>query len=242
MEVRKEKAMRRFREDDDIEVRNKKKKKKGSVMQAIAILNIFMPYILSVLFSVVLFSLFGLLGTVGDFIRNPLLGAFSIAGSALFAILLLYHAIVWKYDLKHKICIRRVICSLIAVISISMLQHLIQFDDFNTLRLNELWNNGIAGDGGGIVGGLLSYFLHEAATGLGAIAIVLVVLLFMLLQMFNITPFSMVSGLFRLIFRKSKTPKKEKAPKEKPERLKRAKRLQFLMIQAIQLMKGLRRL
>lgn len=217
--------MRRFREDDDIEVRNKKKKKKGSVMQAIAILNIFMPYILSVLFSVVLFSLFGLLGTVGDFIRNPLLGAFSIAGSALFAILLLYHAIVWKYDLKHKICIRRVICSLIAVISISMLQHLIQFDDFNTLRLNELWNNGIAGDGGGIVGGLLSYFLHEAATGLGAIAIVLVVLLFMLLQMFNITPFSMVSGLFRLIFRKSKTPKKEKAPKEKPEKVKKGKKV-----------------
>ena len=217
--------MRRFREDDDIEVKNKKKKKKGSIMQAISILNIFMPYILSVLFSVVLFSLFGLLGKIGDFIRNPLLGSFSIAGAALFAILLLYHAIVWKYDLKHRICIRRVICSLIAVVSISMLQHLIQFEDFNTLRLNELWANGIDGNGGGIIGGLLSYFLHEAATGLGAIAIVLVVLLFMLLQMFNITPFSMVSGLFRLIFHKSKEPKKEKAPKEQPVKAKKGKKV-----------------
>lgn len=217
--------MRRFREDDDIEVKNKKKKKKGSIMQAISILNIFMPYILSVLFSVVLFSLFGLLGKIGDFVRNPLLGSFSIAGAALFAILLLYHAIVWKYDLKHRICIRRVICSLIAVVSISMLQHLIQFEDFNTLRLNELWANGIDGNGGGIIGGLLSYFLHEAATGLGAIAIVLVVLLFMLLQMFNITPFSMVSGLFRLIFHKSKEPKKEKAPKEQPVKAKKGKKV-----------------
>ncbi len=213
--------MKRYKNDFD---EKNKKKKKGSVMQAIAILNFFMPYILSVLFSVVLFSLFGLLGTIGDFIRNPLLGSFSIAGSALFAILLLYHAIVWKYDLKHKICVRRVICSVVAVISVSMLQHLVQFNDYNSLKLNALWTNGIDGNGGGVVGGILSYFLNEAATTLGAIGIVLVILLFMLLQMFNITPLSMVVGLFRLIFRKPKE-KKEKVPKEKPVKTKKGKRV-----------------
>ena len=216
--------MRRFK--DNVEEKSKKKKK-GSFMQAIAILNIFMPYILSVLFSVVLFSLFGLLGKVGDFIRFPLLGSFSIAGAALFVILLLYHAIVWKYDLKHKTCIRRVICSFIAIVSISMLQHLIQFEEFsnfNPLDVTKLVAFGLDGTGGGLLGGILSYFLHEAATRLGAIAIVLVILLFMLLQMFNITPVSMAVGLFRLIFRKPKE-KKEKKPKEKPVKVKKGKKV-----------------
>ena len=170
---------------------NAKNKKKKSVLTDLKrffkVINFLMPYILSVSFVVLLFSLLGIIGTLGDIISAPFLGLFSIAGSAYFAIMLLYHAVVWKYDRKHKICLRRVICTFIATISVSILQHLLQYKAFHTGDPIELFNQALNGDGGGLVGGILAYFLAEAVTVYGAAAIMLVVMLFMLLQLFNIS-------------------------------------------------------
>ena len=206
----------------------KKKKKKAldNFKRFLKVLNFLMPYILSVSFVVLLFSLIGIIGTPGKIIATPFLGLFSIAGSAYLAIMLLYHAIVWKYDRKHKICLRRVICTFIAVISISTLQHLIQFYLFNNAPISAgFFSQGLSGYGGGFVGGLIAYFLVESVTEYGAMAIMLVVLLFMLLQLFNITPFSIVIALFKAIFEnKGTSKKKEKEPKEKKEKKEKHKK------------------
>lgn len=213
---------------------NAKNKKKKSALTDLKrffkVINFLMPYILSVSFVVLLFSLLGILGkleapinTIGEFISAPFLGLFSIAGSAYFAIMLLYHAIVWKYDRKHKICLRRVICTFIATISVSILQHLLQYNAFHTGSPAKLFEQALNGEGGGLIGGILAYFLVEAVTVYGAAAIILIVMLFMLLQLFNITPLSMILGLFRAIFGKNGA-KKEKAPKEKKEKKEKHKK------------------
>ncbi len=202
---------------------NKKKSALTDLKRFFKVINFLMPYILSVSFVVLLFSLLDIIGTLGDIISAPFLGLFSIAGSAYFAIMLLYHAIVWKYDRKHKICLRRVICTFVATISVSVLQHLLQYSAFHTGSPAKLFEQGISGDGGGLIGGIIAYFLAEAVTVYGAAAIMLVVMLFMLLQLFNITPLSMILGLFKAIF-KNRGEKKEKAPKEKKEKKEKRKK------------------
>ncbi len=205
----------------------KNKKKKNALTdfkRFMKVINFLMPYILSVSFVVLLFSLLGIIGTPGKFISAPFLGLFSIAGSAYFSIMLLYHAIVWKYDRKHKICLRRVICTFVATICISVLQHLLQYNAYHTGSPAKLFEQGLSGDGGGIIGGIIAYFLAESVTVYGAAAIMLVIMLFMLLQLFNITPLSIVVALFKAMFG-NKAAKKEKAPKEKKEKQKKGKRV-----------------
>ncbi len=215
--------MKKFKEEPD--EKDPKAKSKSDFQRMMKVINFFMPYVLSVLFVVVLFSLLPFLGKFGEVVSWPFKGLLSIAGSVFLALMLLYHAIVWKYDVKHKICIRRVICSVIAIICVSMLQHIIQYEDCATTNGFEFFELGLQGVGGGFIGGFLSYLLVEGVTIFGAAAIVLVILLFMLLQMFNITPVSMVVGLFRLIFGKSKKKKEAKEPKEKPEKIKKGKKV-----------------
>ncbi len=203
---------------------NKKRTALSDFKRFLKVVNFLMPYILSVSFVVLLFSLLGIIGTPGKIISAPFLGLFSIAASAYFAIMLLYHAIVWKYDRKHKICLRRVICTFIATISVSVLQHLLQYNAYHTGSPTKLFEQGLEGNGGGVVGGIIAYFLAESVTIYGAAAIMLLVMLFMLLQMFNITPFSIVVALFKAIFG-SKSTKKEKEPKEKRQKHKKGKKV-----------------
>ena len=187
------------------------------------ILNIFMPYILAVFFSVFLFAFLGLLGdSLSSWIVIPVKGLFSTLGTVFFMIALIYHAIVWKYDLKHRICLRRVICSIITMVTLATLQHLIELDNIS-LNTNStvygLFELAVTeGHGGGLVGGLLGMLLNSAINRILAIIAIFIVLLFMILQMFNITPFSMLESLFKALggkpkAEKEKKPKKVKEPK-----------------------------
>ena len=188
-----------------------------------------MPYILSILFSVFLFAFLGLLSNIkgmdiGYWITLPIKGLFSTLGTVFFMVALIYHAIVWKYDLKHKICVRRVICSIITMVLLSTLQHLIEYDHI-VLNTNSvifgLFEIAIEkGQGGGIVGGLFAILLNTAVNPVLAVIAVFVSLLFMFLQMFNITPFSMIESIFRALGGKSKAEKesKEKSQKAKKEK------------------------
>ncbi|MBQ8545722.1 MAG: DNA translocase FtsK [Clostridia bacterium] len=212
------------------------KKKKSTTNKYLRVVNALMPYILSVLFVVVLFSLFGFLDIktsedtvlkIGSTIVAPLKATFSGAGTIFIAIALLYHALVWKFDIKHKICIRRVICTVITAVSISTLQHIIEYDkyhvDYNFMYIRDVIRNGLDLHGGGIIGALLGDFLHAATHEFIAIGVLLVVLLFMILQMFNITPVSMVQALFVKL--KGSSQKEPKEKKVKPPKVKKGKKV-----------------
>jgi hypothetical protein len=67
--------------------------------------------------------------------------------------MLLYHAIVWKYDRKHRICLRRVICTFVGTVCVSVLQHIAQYEAYHTGSPSKLFEQGLSGDGGGVVGG-----------------------------------------------------------------------------------------
>ncbi len=211
-----------------------KNKKKSSLSLKLKILNIFMPYILSIFFAVFLFAFLGLLSNIkgadiGFWITLPIKGLFSTLGTVFFMVALIYHAIVWKYDLKHKICIRRVICSVITMVLLSTLQHLIEFDDI-ILNTNStvygLFELAVEkGQGGGIVGGLFAILLDTAVNRILALAAIFILLLFMLLQMFNITPFSMIEALFKALGGKPKGEKVKKEKKVKEPKPKKGKKV-----------------
>ena len=216
--------------------KNKKQEQPKKESKLLATINKFMPYVLAVLFTIVIFALIlpGITGKTGNFIKSFLYGTFSNFSTALIAILLLYHAIMWYYDIKRKICARRVFCSLIAIVGISTLQHLIQMASDSTGLLGatttELWDkaNHVPSIGGGVVGGLVGNALYGCFANIGGVVlpiiIVLFVLTFMFLQMFNITPASMVRAA-----KKSKSKEKDELPKgkstkkQKPQRVKHKK-------------------
>ncbi len=198
------------------EKHNKKPKKKSAFKKA---LNKFMPYILSILAAFVLFALTGLAGGMGTGIRNLLYGIFSNFATYFFPMLLLYHAIMWNYDVKRRICVRRVICSLIALICFSTMQYLIQVGDhvaLNSYNVVAFFSLGKASIGGGFTGGLLGKLLLKMGS-IAGVVIITFVLVFMILQMFNITPAYMVRSMLK--------NRKPKAKKVAPVKVKQEKRI-----------------
>ena len=198
-------------------VKNIKKPKKKSAFKKA--LNKFMPYILSVFAAIVLFGLTGLAGGFGVGIRNVLYGVFSNFATYFFPIFLLYHAIMWNYDVKRKICVRRVICSIITLICFSTMQYLIQVADYEALSIysvSTFFTLGKSSVGGGFVGGFFGKLLLGLGNILGVVIITLILVL-MVLQMFNITPAYMVRSMLKNRKPKSKA-KKVQPIKKKPEK------------------------
>ena len=217
--------------------RNKKQEQPKKESKFLATINKFMPYVLAVLFTIVVFALIlpGITGKTGNFIKSFLYGTFSNFSTALIAILLIYHAIMWYYDVKRKICVRRVFCSLIAIVGISTLQHLIQIAsgsaellDASTTMLWDYAANQATSIGGGVIGGLAGNALYKCFINMGGavlpIILVLFVLTFMFLQMFNITPASMVRAAKKgKASEKSEAQRGKISKKQKPQRVKHKK-------------------
>lgn len=196
----------------------KKPKKKSAFKKA---LNKFMPYILSIFAAIMLFGLTGLAGGFGVGVRNLLYGIFSNFATYFFPIFLIYHAIMWNYDVKRRICVRRVVCSIVTLICFSTMQYLIQVGDYealNSYSVSAFFNLGKASVGGGFVGGFFGKLLLGLGNILGVIIITLILVL-MILQMFNITPAYMVRSML-----KNKKPK-AKAKKVQPVKNKAEKRI-----------------
>ena len=190
-------------------------KKKSAFRKA---LNKFMPYILTVLAAVVLFALSGLAGGFGNGIRYGLYGTFANFATYFFPIFLLYHAIMWNYDVKRKICVRRVVCSIITLLCFSTMQYLIQVGDYeelNSYSVGTFFSLGMESVGGGFVGGIFGKLLLGLGNVIGVIIITLLLVL-MILQMFNITPAYMVRSMLKN--RKPKKAKKVVPVKAKPEK------------------------
>lgn len=180
-----------------------------------------MPYILTVLSVVLLFSLAGLLSQFGTSVKDVFNGLFSSFASYFIPLFMFYHALMWRYDVKRKICVRRVICSFVALFGMSTLQHAVMSISNEDLIKNKyigyLYENGKIGHGGGVIGGLVSNTLTGICSNVVAIIIILVLLALMLLQMFNITPATMVKSLFS---KKEKTTKSKKTIPNTPQKSK----------------------
>ena len=199
---------------------NKKKRtpKKSSAFKALlSFLNKIMPYVLSVFFVITFFAIFGIGGSFGQGIKSLLGGLFSNFGTYFTAIFLLFHALMWYYDVNRRICKRRVACSLVTVISVATLQHIITSSatpDILVYNLKTLFELGKAGQGGGVFGGFIGTLLLKLLGNAGAIAIVILILFFMILQMFNITP----ASITKKVLGDRRVRKNEQAAKEKERR------------------------
>ena len=194
---------------------SKKVKQKSGFVKAV---NKIMPYILSVFAAFVLFSLSNLAGHFGGNIKAFLYGTFSNFATYFLPIFLIYHAIMWNYDVKKGICVRRVVCSIITLMCFSTMQYLIQVQDnasLNIYNIVELFTYGKGELGGGVVGGVIGKLLLEIGNIVGVI-IITFVLLFMILQMFNITPAYMVRSMFKT---KKKQPSKAKVEPKKVKKV-----------------------
>ncbi|MBR2444775.1 MAG: hypothetical protein IKB27_05190 [Clostridia bacterium] len=209
--------------------------------------HIAMPCILASISVIFLVSLSGILGSklALDHLANGLRGTFSLFGAVFLSLGLIYHAFLWRYDVKRKICFRRVVCSIITVICVGTLQHLIEYNQYGVNSLGEgigdwytlyaiaapYTGRGVDGafgsfiettsHGGGIFGGTIGNFLYVNTHPVFAFALVLILLLFMFLQMFNITPYSMVSA----IAEKNKAQNADEKAKKKEKKKKRRKKV-----------------
>ena len=191
----------------------KKAKRKSRILP---FLSKIMPYILAVLFVITLFSLVGLSSGFGGKFAEFLRGSLSAFASWFVPVFMLYHSLMWYHDTRRKICARRVTCSFIIIFLVSALQEVIQGAKDKTLityNIVALFENGKAGNGGGVVGGIIGTILYGFGKGV-AMAVILILLLFMFLQMFNITP----SSMMRALFGKGKDKEKEAKSAKKPAR------------------------
>ena len=178
-----------------------------------------MPYILAVAFVVILFSVAGIAGGMGKGISGVLYGLFSNFATYFVAIFMLFHSLMWYYDSNRGICARRVICSLITVFCVAALQHLITLSAGNaeasTFSVKVLYSLGASGIGGGVIGGVIGMLLHNLLSAVGGIITVCIILFFMMLQMFNITPASLLKN--RISRKKAEKAEKRAAEAEKTE-------------------------
>ena len=199
---------------------NKKKrapKKPGAFKVLLSFLNRIMPYVLSVFFVITLFAIAGIGGSFGQGLKSLLGGLFSNFGMYFTAIFLLFHALMWYYDVNRRICKRRVVCSLITVISVATLQHIItaaKNSEILVYNLKTLYSLGIEGQGGGAFGGFFGTLLFNLLGNAGAIAIALLILFFMILQMFNVTP----ASITKKVLGDRRVRKNEEAAREKERR------------------------
>ena len=194
--------------------KDKKNKKPSAFGKA---LNKFMPYILSVLAAFVLFGLSGLAGVMGEGIRIGLYGTFSNFATYFFPIFLIYHAIMWNYDIQRKICLRRVICSIVTLMCFSTMQYLIHvwdYEELSTFSIPVFFTMGRESIGGGFVGGIFGKLLLNIG-GIVGVIIITLILVIMILQMFNITPAYMI----RSMIRNRRPEKKRRTPiKARPDK------------------------
>ena len=205
--------------------KNKSSEKKSSLERAA---NRLMPYILSVIAAFLLFALTDLAGGFGTGVRGVLYGIFGNFATYFLPIFMIYHAIMWNYDIKRKICIRRVVCTFLTLICFSTMQYLVQVTTYSELDSYDVitfYTMGSESHGGGFFGGIVGKLLLNLGNIAGVIIITLI-LMFMLLQMFNITPAYMVRSM-----RKNKKPQRQVQPQrpvQRPQRVEKRPREEFL--------------
>ncbi len=108
-------------------------------------------------------------GALGNFISSVLLGLFS-AGGYFIPFFLLLQAFFYPSDKQKNRVLSRVITSVLAILTISVLVHSIaNVGQELTFSAKEFYNNGINGIGGGFIGGTVAFALTKLIGTIGLI-------------------------------------------------------------------------
>ena len=151
-----------------------------------------MPYILLCLaiFVTVCFLFTRATGIIGGGIRALMYGLFS-AGAVVVPLLILNAAVFWRRDSEKHTFRYRILFTFVCLIFISVLIHVFTSGG-EELKLNLLWENGLAWKGGGAVGGFLGALLLKGIGTAGALIVSFSMLIIFGLYLFGLTPYSAV--------------------------------------------------
>jgi hypothetical protein len=176
--------------------------KKGAFARAISdpdsTLNISLTYVLIFVAIYFAFCLYGRStgAIMGHFIRFVLFGLFS-SGAYAIPVFLLLQGITWRYDVKQKALLRKVISTFVALLFISALIYLpksvlqdrifANAKEFFSLFFN--WQDPVSSKvGGGLLGSSLGFGLYNVFGKVGTILIFALVILLYFIFYFNFNP------------------------------------------------------
>ena len=205
---------------------NKKKKRKTRRNLILSLISKLMPIILAAFFVVTICALLGRSSRFMYGYSSVMLGLLSNVASYFFAVFLLYHSLMWYYDVNRKICLRRVLCSLLFILTVSAAQHVLYIEKNAltdaTFKTSQFYEMGQSNQGGGAIGGTIGGFLFNVIGKIPTIMIIVIIMLFVVLQMFNITPVS----IFKSIFGNKLRQRKEQKSEQKVEKVKKHKKFE----------------
>jgi len=158
-------------------------------------------------------------GLIGGAIRSFFLG---MSGAVAFALPFIIVIPVFTYgrDREEGIFSRKIICISVIYVLVSVLLHVFMKGS-NTLSVVTHWKEGIAIDGGGVIGGFIGELMLRAFGKAGSLVLVFAVLFVPILYIFGITP----RGLWILIRYKLKVAHENNTEKA-AERRERARQIE----------------
>lgn len=175
---------------------NRKKNSKKKTAQERALFNEIGLIVLFVVMIILFFCNFGVVGPVGDTISGVLFGIFGL--TAYFATILLAVAFgIWYMNPGNSNAIRKVFAGTLLFISAGVVcdlvaHHTSEMELYQIKRIYEMSRDNK--NGGGIIGGSISYFLQHY---LGTFGAVLVVLLCVVVGLILLTEKSVFDGMKR---------------------------------------------
>ena len=163
----------------------------------------------------------GLTGPVGYYFCAFFFGALG-KGAYFFPFLLFCYAAMWKHTLKTGKTGRKALVMVLLNLTISALFHLVYLAMKEEATLStrffeftKLWENGIRGLGGGMLGGFIGGGLY-AAIKVVAWPVVIIGLLIVMMVMFELTP-NMIGYFIRQYSKNSAERRREKSERRKVE-------------------------
>ncbi len=146
------------------------------------------PYIflISAIFVALCLIFPATMGAVGGVIRDILFGLLSYAAFVI-PIFMLVHAMMWRMDTEKGIFKHKLAYSGFSVLLLSVIMH------FAAGGVGELdpvlqYKNGVQGNGGGFIGGLIGVGLSKLIGTVGTLVIAIAVLIVLIMLLFGLTP------------------------------------------------------
>ena len=159
-------------------------------------------------------------GVLGLWVKNLLLGLFG--GTAYISCVVLAGCSI-HYFIKKKTgkCRRKYILATILFLCLSVFWHIVdkvQAESGIVGFISSLWNNGVNGDGGGLIGGLIAVPMYSLLSFWGSLIVLTPIIVILVLCVFEISV-SNIIGFFKKMFTKEYDPMEEEEVENVPEKM-----------------------